>query len=107
MSSNAGSIPGMLIHHVLQRLTFAESFQIFQEAIDGGFEKALHTIGGVRRQKHVGHAPERMIGRKRLLVEYVQCSAANLAGFEGANERGLIDHWSSTDVQNHRGWLHR
>ena len=62
--------------------------------------------GGVRRDEHAGHRPQRMVGRQRLLLEDVEAGAGDLAGPERRDQIVEPRRHAAPDVDEERGALH-
>ena len=62
--------------------------------------------GGVRRDEHVGHGPQGVIGRQRLLLEDVERGARDLARRERRHQVVELRRHAAADVDEVAGALH-
>src|SRR5580704_1709838 len=92
------SVTRMFIHHVQERLAFAEALQVLEKTVQSRLQKSVHAIGRVRRKQHVRQLIERMARRQRFGRENVQRRAANLSRFQRPDQRRLINRRTSPDV---------
>src|SRR5262249_41029075 len=78
ISANVMSVPGMVVHDVLERLALDEAVDVFHEPFHRAFDPARRAIGVVRRDQHVVEVPERRVLGEGLDLEDVEHGGANL-----------------------------
>src|SRR5581483_12417258 len=100
------SVSGMFVYEVQQRLPFPEALEIFNEKLDGKFARVGQIIGGVRREQHVRHFPERMFGGERLAEENVEGGTAQFSVLQRVDQGRLVDDGAAADVDDDCGRLH-
>src|SRR5215472_16325258 len=84
--------------------------QYGQHRADGGLSHEAKTLIGpaqrMRSRDHIVESEQRIIGRDRLCLEYVQRGATDAVFLESAVVRGLVDNGSAGGVNKECGWLH-
>src|SRR5690606_35430686 len=82
---------------------------LFGEDLEGGAQEALRGLGrgeaGVRRERDVGEADQRMVGRQRLGREYVQPGVRDAPALQRLDQRRLVDPRAARRVDQDRARL--
>ena len=91
---------------VVKRRTGQITLEIIRKNVCEPIEVVRGEAGDMRRDDHVLHVPQGALLRKRLDLKYVESRARNGAGFEGCDQRGLINDRAPGDVVKIGGRLH-
>src|SRR6266481_2910783 len=71
-----------------------------------GFVKTMRHVGDMRGCEHVVQRPERVRGRERLNIEYVDRRAGDLLVLQHADQSLLVDDRPARRVDQPGCWLH-
>src|SRR6267142_1579474 len=66
------SEPAGLVDHISERLSREKASAIVEQDLVATVVEVGAEAGGMRRDEHAGHGPERMVGGQRLLLEDVE-----------------------------------
>src|SRR5205823_3980491 len=81
--------PLRLVDDVPQRVAGGEAADVVEQQGQMSLRDARGIAGDVRREDDpVAHAPERMVGGQRLLLEDVEGRPGKFPGFQGGEEIG-------------------
>src|SRR5699024_11473850 len=88
----------LLVDGVRELLTGEVPFEQAVELFGQAHPPSIGVSAHMRGDDDIVEAPQRMVGRQRLLVEHVETGAGDLLAAQGRDERIGVDGVSASDV---------
>src|SRR5262249_51018461 len=95
--------PAGFVDDVHQRLVCEEATAVAEEDLGAGLAERGAVAGGVGRDEHAGHRPQRVVGGQGLLLEDVEAGARQLARAQRGDEIVEPRRLPAPDVDEERG----